>query len=152
MITPNTVGGPTYPQNFEWFDHLNQFLALLVTMLPLIKPEKMLSINNEKQNISIGGEEEIYSDILISTIRPKQSHEDYVFGMYFLTLFLFLWILCIIVFPLLLEESSSDANEEEPIMDTMTNENGTFIGVNGEYDYIISQIQNQTAMENEGFN
>ena len=111
-------------------------------MLPMINPEGMLSTNNEKQNISIGGEEEIDSDILISTIPAKQSQEDYVFGMYFLTLFLFLWILCIIAYPLLLEESSSDGNEEEPIVDTMSSENETYIDVKGEYDYIINQLQN----------
>ena len=121
----------------------------ILTMFPVVLPEKMISIYNERKNISIGGEEEIVSDILTSQIPSKPSYEDCVLKIYFLTVFLFLWILCVFVYPLILKDSSSDGNGEDLDNDTTPNDNETDVDEKGEYDCIINQIQNENLIARE---
>ena len=119
-------------------------------MLPVNLTDKILPPYSEDKSNTIETEQEINPDILISPILTVERDEDYVFGMFFMTLFLFVWILFMFVYPFMLEEDSTlDEDEEEIANESIASNNETDIDIEGEYDDIVNQIQMHKSGDKE---
>ena len=117
-------------------------------MLPKNLTDKILPPYSEDKSNTIETEQEINPDILISPILTVERDEDYVFGMFFMTLFLFVWILFMFVYPFMLEEEST-LDEEEIANESIASDNETDIDIEGEYDDIVNQIQMHKSGDKE---